>query len=169
MPRTMNLPGNVVVSRRILTSEALEKNGFGPTFGLFQPENSIIESVYVRVVEAPMVASGASLGFEMGTDADIDNIIDQSGDADASDNLLDAASDDPGTLPVGTIFEFKSGVDAHLGWAYTPGFATGDAATESASNISSGDTEVKFRFRLSNHAITTQGKFEVTVNFRVFE
>ena len=158
-------PGPVTVSKRMIVSDALTQNGFGTTFGLTQPANSIVEKVFVRVLTAPVVATGASIGFEAGTDANVDNVVDNNGDADTNDNLLDAASDDPGTIDVNAIFDLTASNGGYAS-AYTgndganPGAATG-FVTE--------DTELKFRFRLSDHAITTQGKFEVSFVFRVFE
>jgi len=161
-------PGPQTVSKRMIVTDALTQNGFGPTFGLTQPANSVVETIFIRVLTAPSIATGCSIGFEAGTDADVDNIVDNDGDADTNDNILDAASDDPGTIPVGTIYKIDENAAAHFGFV-TRDFATGDAATEGASEIVTEDTELKFRFRLSNHAITTQGKFEVSFVFRVFE
>ena len=154
------------MSKKMIVNDALKQNGFGTTFGLEQPANSVVEKVFVRVLEAPVVATGASLGFEAGTDADIDNVINQSGDADATDNLLDAASDDPGTIDVGAIFDLTATNGGYVTGQYTP---NDDANPAKASGFVTEDTELKFRFRLSNHAITTQGKFEVSFVFRVFE
>ena len=161
-------PGPQIVSKRMIVTDAFIADGFGPTYGVTQPANSVVESVFIRVLEAPEIATGCSIGFEAGTDADIDNVIDQSGDADGSDNILDAASDDPATIPVGTIYKIDENASAHFGFV-TRDFATGDAATEGASEIVTEDTQLKFRFRLSNHAVTTQGKFEVSFVFRGFE
>tara|TARA_R110000851_G_C12730234_1_gene529619 strand:- start:26 stop:523 length:498 start_codon:yes stop_codon:yes gene_type:complete len=165
MPINKTYPGPITVSKRMIVNDALTQDGFGTTFGLTQPANSIVEKVYVRVLTAPVIATGCSLGFEAGTDADVDNVVNQSGDDDASDNILDAASDDPGTIDVNAIFDLTATAGGYAS-AYTandeanPGIATG-FVTE--------DTELKFRFRLSDHAIATQGKFEVSFVFRVFE
>jgi hypothetical protein len=162
------LPGPQIVSSRVIARDVLTQNGFGPTFGLNQPANSVVEKVFVRILKAPSIATGCSIGFEAGTDADIDDIVDQDGDADTSDNILDAASDDPGTIPVNTIYQFDSGSAAHFGFV-SRDFATGDAATEGATTIVTEDTPIQFRFRLSNHAITTNMDAEVSFIFRVFE
>ena len=165
MPINKTYPGPQLVSKRVLAHDVLSQDGFGPSFGLNQPANSVVERVFVRVLKAPSIATGCSIGFEAGTDADIDDVVNQSGDADASDNILDAASDDPGTIDVNAIFDLTATAGGYAS-AYTandeanPGIATG-FVTE--------DTELKFRFRLSDHAIATQGKFEVSFVFRVFE
>jgi hypothetical protein len=168
MPFNKTLAGPQLVSKRVLAHDVLAQDGFGPTFGLTQPANSVVESVFIRVLKAPSIATGCSIGFEAGTDADIDNIVDQSGDDDASDNILDAASDDPATIPVNTIYKIDGAADAHFGFV-TRDFATGDAATEGASEIVTENTDIQFRFRLSDHAITTNMDCEVSFTFRVFE
>ena len=159
-------PGPQLVSKRVLAHDVLSQNGFGPAFGLNQPANSVVERVFVRVLKAPSIATGCSIGFEAGTDADIDDVVNQSGDADASDNILDAASDDPGTIPVNTIYD--SSTATNFGFV-SRDFATGDAATEGAPPIVTTDTALQFRFRLSDHAITTNMDVEVSFLFRVFE
>ena len=166
MPINKTYPGPQLVSKRVLAHDVLSQNGFGPSFGLNQPANSVVERVFVRVLKAPSIATGCSIGFEAGTDADIDDVVNQSGDADASDNILDAASDDPGTIPVNTIYD--SSTAANFGFV-SRDFATGDAATEGATTIVTTDTALQFRFRLSNHAITTNMDVEVSFLFRVFE
>lgn len=160
------LPGPQLVSSRVIAKDVLTQNGFGPTFGLNQPANSVVEKVYIRILKAPSVATGCSIGFEAGTDADIDDIVNQSGDADATDNILDAASDDPGTIPVNTIYDSSTAT----GFGFVSrDFATGDAATEGATTIVTENTPIQFRFRLSDHAITTNMDAEVSFVFRVFE
>ena len=160
------LPGPQVVSKRVIANDVLLQNGFGPSFGLTQPANSIIEKIYVRFLTQPSIATGCSIGFEAGTDADIDDIVNQSGDDDASDNILDAGSADPAIIPVNTIFDLTSSTGG--GWV-GQGLATGDAATETASNLVTEETDIQFRFRLSNHAITDNAKVEVSFVFRVFD
>ena len=160
------LPGPQLVSSRVIAKDVLKQNGFGPTFGLNQPANSVIEKVYIRILKAPSIATGCSIGFEAGTDADIDDIVDQSGNNDASDNILDAATSNPATIPVNTIYDS----DTATGFGFVSrDFATGDAATEGATTIVTEDTPIQFRFRLSNHAITTNMDAEVSFIFRVFE
>ena len=156
-------PGPQVVSKRVITDEALPAvgaSGAGAQHGLNQPANSIIEKIYVRVLEAPVIASG-DLGLEVGTEtsAPFDNII---VNATGDDNLIDGGT----TLPVNTIFELTAGT-ADTTWA-GQGLATGDAASETASNIVTEETAVNFQFTTST-AVSTRGKFEVSFVFRVFE
>ena len=160
-----SFPGPQVVSKRIITDEALPavgSSGFGAQHGLTQPANSIIEKIYIRVLEAPTIASG-DIGFEAGTQtaSPFNNII---SNTTGDDNLLDLGT----TLPVNTLFEMTS-TNADTTWA-GQGLATGDAASETASNLVTEDTEISFHFKTStNVAADGRGKFEVSFVFRVFE
>ena len=67
MPFNKTLPGPQIVSRRVIARDALASAAAGPQFGLTQPANSIIEKIYVRVLKAPVIASG-DIGIEVGTE-----------------------------------------------------------------------------------------------------
>lgn len=159
-------PGPQVVSKRIVTDEALPavgSSGLGAQHGLTQPANSIIEKIYIRVLEAPVLATAGDIGFEAGTETatPFDNII---SNTTGDDNLLDGGT----TLPVNTLFELTS-TNADTTWA-GQGLATGDAASETASNIVTEDTEISFEFKTSTNVDEDgRGKFEVSFVFRVFE
>jgi len=154
------LPGPQVVSKRVIARDALTGSGAGPQFGLTQPANSIIEKIYVRVLKAPVISEG-DIGIEVGTEtsAPFDNII---VNATGDDNLLDAGT----TLPVNVLYELTAGT-ADTTWA-GQGLATGDGASETASNLVTVDTDVNFQFTTST-AVSTNGDFEVSFVFRVFE
>mgnify|MGYP003134978177 FL=1 len=155
------LPGPQVVSRKIIVNDAIVSSAAGPQFGLTQPANSIIEKIFVRVLEAPVLGTGGDIGLEIGTEtsAPFDNII---VNATGDDNLLDGGT----TLPVNTLFELTAGT-ANTTWA-GQGLATGDASSETASNLVTVDTDINLQFTTSV-AVTTAGKFEVSFVFRVFE
>ena len=130
-------PGPQVVSKKCIVRDALASSGAGPQFGLMQPANSIIEKIYVRVLKAPVIASG-DIGIEVGTEtsAPFDNII-------------------------------INGTTANTTWA-GQGLATGDTTSETASNMVTENTAVNFQFTTST-AVSTNGDFEVSFVFRVFE
>ena len=156
MATTKVLPGSVLVSNRIISDEVLVKDG-GPVVGTVQPANSIIDKIYLRVIEAPVIASG-NIMCEIGTESDDpDNIV---ADAGGSDNILDGGT----TLPVGTIFDLTNSTGSTF---TSQGLATGDAASETASEIVSKDTKIYAKFT-SSTAVTTAGKFELTFVYRVF-
>ena len=151
-------PGSVTVSNRLVTTDALVSAGSSEIMGLMQPANSIIENIFVRVLEAPTISSG-NIMLEIGTESDDpDNIVT---DAGGSDNILDGGT----TLPVGTIFDLTSAAGSTFN---TYGKATGDASSETASDIVTVDTQIYMKFTTST-AVTTAGKFEVSFVYRVFE
>jgi hypothetical protein len=151
-------PGNATVSNRLVTTDALVSAGSSEIMGLMQPANSIIENIYVRVLEAPVIVEG-NIMLEIGTESDDpDNIV---ADAGGGDNILDGGT----TLPVGTIFDLTSATGSTFN---TYGKATGNAASETASDLVSVDTQIYMKFTTST-AVTTAGKFEVSFVYRVFE
>ena len=160
MATNKTYPGPQVVSKRCIVRDALSSSGAGPQFGLMQPANSIIEKIYVRVLKAPVIESG-DIGIEVGTEtsAPFDNII---VNATGDDNLLDAGT----TLPINVLYELTAGT-ANTTWA-GQGLATGDTTSETASNMVTENTAVNFQFTTST-AVSTNGDFEVSFVFRVFE
>jgi len=151
-----------VVSKRVVTDEALPvvgSSGFGPQHGLTQPANSIIEKIFVRILEAPTIAQG-DISFECGTEtaSPFDNIISNTTN---DDNLLDNGT----TLDPKVLFEMTTNADTT--WA-GQGVATGDIAAENPSNLVTEDTLINFHFKTSTN-VAARGKFEVSFVFRVFE
>ena len=153
-------PGPQIVSKKCVVHDALASAGAGPQFGLMQPANSIIEKIYVRVLKSPVIVSG-DIGIEVGTEtsAPFDNII---VNANGDDNLLDAGT----TLPLNVLYQLTAGT-ADTTWA-GQGLATGDTTAETLSAIVTENTAVNFQFTTST-AVTTNGSFEVSFVFRVFE
>jgi len=140
-------PGPQVVSARFIVGEGLTSSDYTPVFSVHQPAYSVLEKVFVRVLEAPTIASG-DIAIEVGTETDGDpnNIIDDTTDLN---NLLDGGT----TIAVDTVFD----MDAAL-------------ASNIETTLRTEDTEINFRLR-SSTAVTAgkEGKFEVSFVFRVFE
>ena len=156
MATTEVLTGNAVVSNRIISDEVLVEGG-GPIVGLIQPANSIIEKIFLRVIEAPVIATG-NIMCEIGTTSDDpDEIVT---DAGGSDNILDGGE----TLPVGTIFDLTNSTGSTF---RSNGLATGNASSETASTIVTDETKIYAKFT-SSTAVTTAGKFELSFTYRVF-
>lgn len=156
MATTKVLSGNAVVSNRIISDEVLVEGG-GPIVGLIQPANSIIEKIFLRVIEAPVIASG-NIMCEIGTESDDpDNIV---ADAGGSDNILDGGT----TLPAGTIFDLTNSTGSTF---TSQGLATGNASSETASAMVTDETKIYAKFT-SSTAVTTAGKFELSFTYRVF-
>ena len=151
-------PGSVTVSNRLVTTEALVSAGSSAILGLEQPANSIIENIFLRVIDAPLIVEG-NIMLEIGYESDDpDSLV---ADAANADNILDGGT----TLLAGTIFDLTSAT----GSTYVPyGKATGNAASETASLLKLEPTAINMKFTTST-AVTTPGKFEVTFVYRVFE
>jgi hypothetical protein len=160
MARNKTYPGPQVVSKRCIVRDALVSSGAGAQFGLMQPANSIIEKIYVRVLKAPLIVEG-DIGIEVGTETStpFDNIIVNTTD---DNNLLDGGV----TIPINVLYELTAAT-ANTTWV-GQGLATGDASSETASNMVTENTPVNFQFTTST-AVSTNGDFEVSFVFRVFE
>ena len=145
-------PGPQVVSKRFIVGEGLTSSDYSPVFSVHQPAYSVLEKVFVRVLEAPTIASG-DIAIEVGTETDGDptNIID---DGANLNNLLDGGT----TIAVDTVFDMDSAL-----------------ATNIETTLRTEDTEINFRLRSSTavqddaDGIAQPGKFEVSFVFRVFE
>ena len=150
-------PGSVVVSNKIVSNEVLVEGG-GPIVGTIQPANSIIDKIFLRVIDAPTITEG-NIMCEIGTESDDpDNIV---ADAANGDNILDGGT----TLPPGTIFDLTSATGSNF---TSQALATGNAASETASALVTVNTPIFAKFT-SSTAVSAAGKFELTFVYRVFE
>ena len=137
-------PGPQVVSKRFIVADGLTGSGDTAIYGITQPANSVLEKVFVRVLEAPTMTSG-DISLEVGTESDDPNdIID---DASDLNNVLDGAT----TIALNTVKDLTSDLESGV-----------------ATTLRTDDTQVNFRLRTST-AVTVAGKFEVSFVFRVFE
>ena len=139
-------PGPQLVSTLFIVADGLVSSDYTPIYGVHQPANSVLEKIFVRVLEAPTITSG-DIALEVGTESDDPNdIID---DASDLNNILDGAA----TIVVDTVKDMTS--------AMTAGVAT---------TLRTQITDINFRLKTST-AVTagSEGKFEVSFVFRVFE
>ena len=139
-------PGPQVVSTRFIVADGLVSSGYTPIYGVHQPANSVLEKIFVRVLEAPTIASG-NIALEVGTESDDPNdIID---DATDLNNLLATGT----TIAVNTVLDMTSDLESGV-----------------ATTLRTEVTDINFRLRAST-AVTagSEGKFEVSFVFRVFE
>jgi hypothetical protein len=139
-------PGPQVVSTRFIVADGLVSSDYTPIYGVHQPANSVLEKIFVRVLEAPTITSG-DIALEVGTESDDPNdIID---DASALNNVLDGAA----TIAVDTVKEMTSAMAAGV-----------------ATTLRTQITDINFRLKTSTAVTATkEGKFEVSFVFRVFE
>ena len=146
-------PGTMTSSKKIVISDAITNSG-NTDFSLIQPKDTIVDEVFIRVLTAPVIASG-DIGFTMGYTASGTEVV-----GTGVDNLLDEGT----TLPVGTIFKISGTAGTAFG-----DFATGDAASETAHDtLKTADTVLHGRIACTTDA-TTAGKLEVHVVFRYFD
>lgn len=144
-------PGPQVVSTRFIIGDGLVSSAYTPIYGIQQPAYSVLEKVFVRVLEAPTIASG-DIALEVGTESDDPNdIIDDAGDLN---NVLDGAT----TIAVNTVKDL-----------------TADLESGVATTLRTEDTDINFRLKTSTAVqddaagVAQVGKFEVSFVFRVFE
>ena len=146
-------PGTMTSSKKIVISDAITNSG-NTDFSLIQPKDTIVDEVFIRVLTAPVIASG-DIGFTMGYTASGTEVV-----GTGVDNLLDEGT----TLPVGTIFKISGTAGTAFG-----DFATGDAASETAHDtLKTADTVLHGRIACTTDA-TTAGKLEGHVVFRYFD
>ena len=139
-------PGPQVVSTRFIVADGLVSSDYTPIYGVHQPANSVLEKIFVRVLEAPTITSG-DIALEVGTESDDPNdIIDDGSDLN---NVLNGAA----TIAVDTVLDMTSDLESGV-----------------ATTLRTEVTDINFRLKTST-AVTagSEGKFEVSFVFRVFE
>ena len=141
-------PGTMLSSKKIVISDAITSSG-NTDFSLIQPKDTIVDEVFIRVLEAPVISSG-DIGLTMGYSASgTEAVANDTG----VDNLLDAGT----TLPVGTIIKASGLANTTTKFG---DFATGNTTSETAHDLlKTTDTEL--------HG--TGGKLEIHVVFRYFD
>ena len=138
-------PGPQVVSTRFIVADGLVSSAY-TIYGVHQPANSVLEKIFVRVLEAPTITSG-DIALEVGTESDVPNDI--INDGSDLNNVLDGAA----TIAVDTVLDMTS-----------------DLETGVATTLRTEVTDINFRFKTST-AVTAGKKCRVRVSFifRVFE
>ena len=150
-------PGAVLVSSRVEVTDGFLQNG-EVVAQIEQPANSIIEQAYFRQIDAAVLASGASVGIEIGTSSSDNTIA-----SDATDAVLDAGTD----IPANFILQCNGGT----GVTWNGGYSVGDAASPAVpagSAFTADERILYFTVVTSDHAVTTGGKYEWVAEFRVF-
>lgn len=146
MPFNKTGPGTVIVSNKFMAYDVLKKNAYSDVYGVTQPENSVLERVFVRVLEAPVFAVASNIALEAGTTfSDPSEIINDGG---VLNNVLSSAL----TLAKDTVLEL-----------------TDQLETGVVTDFQSDDREIYFRFKAGNQNVTTAGAFEVSFVYRVFD
>ena len=141
-------PGSIVTSRRLIVSDALTSSS-DTTFEIEQPENSIVDAVLVRVLDDITIGSG-NVGVKVGTASGGAQV----GAADA-DNLIASGT----SLPAGTVYSLS--VEAGVKFQAIAQSGPSASVTTAARNL--------FFTLTASSAVTTNGKIEFTVAYRVFD
>ena len=155
-----HLNGGNVQSKRVIVSNGYT-NGGAVTITIQQPANSQIVGGHYRQIQKATVASGGSVGIDVGTSADIDSIFDDGADAIA-DGVSGATA-----IPVGFFLDFSS--DASV---TNTQFSEGDAASPAVSDgFTSVDRDVVITVTCSSHDVTAEtgetADYEVQLDFKM--
>tara|TARA_R100001510_G_C7514740_1_gene112842 strand:+ start:56 stop:550 length:495 start_codon:yes stop_codon:yes gene_type:complete len=155
-----HLNGGNVQSKRVIVSNGYT-NGGAVTITIQQPANSQIVGGHYRQIQKATVASGGSVGIDVGTSSDIDSIFD-----DGADAIADAVSGAT-AIPVGFFLDFSS--DASV---TNTQFSAGDAASPAVSDgFTSVDRDVVITVTCSSHDVTAEtgetADYEVQLDFKM--
>lgn len=134
------------MASKFLAHDVLVKNAYSDIFSVHQPAGSVLEKMFVRVIKAPTVAAGGNIAIEVGTEtSDPNDVID---DTTSLNNILANNT----TIALNTVVDLTSDLESGV-----------------PTTFRADETELNFRFKLNDVAITTNASFEVSFIFRVFE
>ena len=125
---------------------------------ILQPANSLVTNAYFRQIDAAVFATNASVGVELGISSSTNEIA-----ADATDAVLDEGTD----IPANFILELKG--DSEVTW--NGGYSASDSnapAVPVGSAFTADERTIFFTVTCSDDVVTTQGKYEVIVDFQLF-
>jgi len=125
---------------------------------ILQPANSLVTNAYFRQIDAAAFATNASVGVELGISSSTNEIA-----ADATDAVLDEGT----AIPANFILELKG--DSEVTW--NGGYSVSDSnapAVPAGSAFTADERTIFFTVTCSDDVVTTQGKYEVIVDFQVF-
>ena len=136
-------PGSIVTSRRLIVSDAITSSST-TKFTIEQPANSIVDAVIVRAIDTVAIESG-NLGCKVGITDGTDAVV-----ATGATNLLNGAT----TINAGGAF--------NLSVSATHRF------NGTTASVTTDERELHFTLT-STTAVTTNGRLEFTVVYRVFD
>jgi len=143
-------PGSVAVSKRVVVSDALVRNE-STEVQIQQPKNSVVDQVYLRVLEGVELATVGDIGLKVGTASD---------GAQAVATQTDAVLDGGTTVPAGFMLE--------LAPTATVGYSAASNAAPKAV-VQTEDRTLYCSLIAPDVAITSAGKFEWTIVFRIVD
>ena len=137
------VPGSITSSRRLIVSDALTSSST-TKFTIQQPENSIVDAVIVRAIDALEIASG-NIGCKVGTSDGGAQVV-----AASATNLLSGST---------RIAE---------GSAYSLTVLAAAKFNGPASSVQTNERDLHFTVTSSTD-VTTTGRLEFTVVYRIFD
>ena len=147
------LPGPSVGSKRVIAKNILS-NGATAVVELEQPKHTIIENVYVRVLDDITMASAVDIAFQMGTTNTGTDIV-----AAVAASILDGS--DSLTVSANNVFKF----DAVAGTAGP----TAHGVTDGSGPLQTSARTLYAQFGVGADAVSAQGRLEISVVYRTFE
>jgi hypothetical protein len=146
------LPGPSVGQTKVVAKDILA-NGATGVVEITQPKNTIIEAVYVRILDDITVASAVDIAFQMGTTNSNSTIVAASAAA-----ILDGS--DATTVKANNVFKFST--VAGTAGPSTAGVTNGDGS------FVTDDRTLHAQFTVGAANVTAQGGIEVSCIFRTF-
>ena len=147
------LPGPSVGQKRVIAKNILS-NGATAVVEIEQPKNTIVESVFVRILDDITVGGAVDCSFQMGTTNSNADIV-----AAVAVAILDGS--DSTTVKKNNVFKF----DAVAGTAgpTAHGVTNGDGPMPTSART------LHAQFGMGAADVTAQGGIEVSVVYRTFE
>ena len=143
-------PGSVVVSKRVVVSDALVRNS-ETEVQIQQPKDSVVDKVYLRCLDGVTLAAAGDIGLEVGTASSGAQAV-----ATQTDGVLDGGT----AVPAGFMLE--------LAPTSTVGYSAASNASPKAV-VQTEDRTLYCTLIAPDVAITDAGKFEWTIVFRIVD
>ena len=137
------LPGSILASKRLVVSDAITSSST-TKFTIQQPANSIVDAVIVRAIDTVEISSG-NLGCKVGISDGTDAVV-----ATGTTNLLSGAT------------------KVQAGGAYNLTVAATHKFNGASASVTTDERDLHFTLT-SSTAVTTNGKLEFTVVYRIFD
>ena len=137
------LPGSILASKRLVVSDAITSSST-TKFTIQQPANSIVDAVIVRAIDTVAISSG-NLGCKVGISDGTDAVV-----ATGTTNLLSGAT------------------TVNAGGAYNLTVAATHKFNGATASVTTDERDLHFTLT-SSTAVTTNGRLEFTVVYRIFD
>ena len=146
------LPGPSVGSKKVIAKDILA-NGETAVVEIEQPKNTIIENVYVRILDDITVASDVDIAFQMGTTSSNANIV-----AAQATGILEGG--DALTVKKNNVFKFAA--VAGTAGPSTLGVTNGSGSFQTEART------LHAQFTVGAANVDAQGGIEISVVYRTF-